>query len=127
MLGGLKHKKGRISNDVGWRKPQEGEDFQAICPEVETAKCIEGRPKLEHAAGFPGRPRIPRRGVTAGRTNPTYRAHAFRMTLVASKLPQINYRNYSRRQTPKSKSLTAANPKQQNIWNIESPNLNSKY
>jgi hypothetical protein len=51
MLGGLKHKKGRISNDVGWRKPQEGEDFQAIFPEVETAKCIEGRPKLEHAAG----------------------------------------------------------------------------
>ena len=54
MLGGLKHKKGRISNDVGWRKPQEGEDFQAIFPEVETAKCIEGRPKLEHAGGFPG-------------------------------------------------------------------------
>ena len=54
MLGGLKHKKGRISNDVGWRKPQEGEDFQAIFPEVETAKCIEGRPKLEHAAGFAG-------------------------------------------------------------------------
>ena len=38
------------------------------------------------------RPRRPRRGVTARRTEPGNRAHAFRMTLVVqgNKLPQIN-------------------------------------
>ena len=35
-----------------------------------------------------------RRGVTASRTNPRNRAHAFRMTLVVqgNKLPQINFK-----------------------------------
>ena len=45
MLGGLKHKKGRISNDVGWRKPQEGWDLGANSGEVEMAIRREGWPK----------------------------------------------------------------------------------
>ena len=36
-------------------------------------------------------PRMPRNGITAGRSEPGNRAHTFRMTLVAQgKLPQIN-------------------------------------
>ena len=45
MLGGLKHKKGRILSHVGWRKTQEGENFQAIFPEVEWPKTQEGEEK----------------------------------------------------------------------------------
>ena len=66
MLGGVKHKKGRISNDVGLRKTQEGKDFQAKLTEVEWAKTQEGEEKKIN----PRNPRIRRNGVTAGRTNP---------------------------------------------------------
>ena len=45
MLGGLKHKKGRILNHVALRTPQEGKDFQAIFPEVEWPKTQEGEDK----------------------------------------------------------------------------------
>ena len=45
MLGGVNAKKGRILNVVGWRKRQEGEDFQAIFPEVEWPKRQEGKEK----------------------------------------------------------------------------------
>ena len=43
MLGGVKHKRGRISNDVGLRETQEGKDFQTSFPEVETSKTQEGK------------------------------------------------------------------------------------
>ena len=56
MLGGVKHKKVRFLNDAGWRKPQEGKDFQAIFPEVEMAIPPEGTPKLGHGAGCAGCP-----------------------------------------------------------------------
>ena len=57
---------------------------QANLPEVETSKSLCWDDRLEHASGRP------RRGVTARRTNPRNRAHAFRMTLVAQgKLPQM--------------------------------------
>ena len=45
IWGGLKHKKGRISNDVGLRKTQEGKDFQAKLAEVEWPKTQEGEAK----------------------------------------------------------------------------------
>ena len=53
MLGDVKHKKGRFSNDVGLRKTQEGKDFQANFPEVETSKTREGKDDLPHATGWP--------------------------------------------------------------------------
>ena len=73
MLGGVKHKKVRFLNDVGWRKPQEGKDFQAIFPEVGMAIPQEGTPDLGHVPDYPET-----ESRTPGRT--TLTAHAFRMT-----------------------------------------------
>ena len=65
MLGGVNAKKGRILNDVGWRKQQEGKDFQAICPEVEWPKTQEGKEFWDKRTGASER----RNGVTpAGQT-----------------------------------------------------------
>ena len=87
-MGGLKHKKGRIStrmripkprvscergayfgilNDVGLRKSQEGDDFQAKFPEVEKAVRRRKHDGLGHARGSRGSRGS---GDTARSTNP---------------------------------------------------------
>ena len=63
MLGGLKHKKGRILNAVGLRKTQEGKDFQAKLAEIEWHETQEGSKFWDKSAASAGN------GVTARRTN----------------------------------------------------------
>ena len=83
MLGGVNAKKGTVLNDIGWRKRQEGKDFQAIFPEVEWPKRQEGK-------DFWGQSPDPPDWSHRPPDKPGLTAHAFRMTLVAQgKLPQI--------------------------------------
>ena len=55
------------------------EDFRTKFPEVETRIPQSMDDRLEHVAGCAGS------GVTARRTEPGNRAHAFRMTLVVQR------------------------------------------
>ena len=67
--------------------PEENHRFEVILGEVQTHSPRRKPASLEHATGFGG---VAGNGVTASRTNPDNRAHAFRMTLVAQgKLPQM--------------------------------------
>ena len=76
MLGGVEHKKGRISEDVGLRKTQEGKDVQAKLAEVEWAKTLEGDDVWEHARGSPDH----RKRSHSPQVKPRLTAHAFRIT-----------------------------------------------
>ena len=51
----LKDKKAKNSIDLGWRKRQEGKEFQAKFPEVEWSKTQEGRRRQEPATAPAGR------------------------------------------------------------------------